>query len=83
MAGFESLPSEEEFIEWLDELAFKGEEVTRVMVLAGFKALSIDAFKKRFLLLFETQNTSLLSSMLWKLMGPREQFGQGWSMRSE
>ena len=55
MEGFDVLPTEVEFVEWLEEQVFKNEPEVRGTVLEGFKYLSIDTFRKRFLVTFGTE----------------------------
>ena len=59
------LPTEAEFVQWLEEQVFKKELEVRGTVLEGFKYLSIDTFRKRFLMTFGTEQElgALLSVM--------------------
>ena len=52
MDGFDALPSEAEFVQWLDETLFSKEPGTRAIAFNGFKYLNVDTFKKRFLISF-------------------------------
>jgi hypothetical protein len=71
MWEFATLPSEGEFEEWVVKTVFAGKEAALDRVLKGFKYLNIDAFRKRFLLTFDTreQAEELLTTM--ETHGPR------------
>jgi hypothetical protein len=57
MDGFLTLPSEGELQDWLVDKVFAGaEEQVRNTVFLGFKYLSVDLFRKRFLITFSTDD---------------------------
>ena len=56
MEEFGSLPSEEEFVEWLNTTVCRNKEVALVRALEAFKSLNIDVFRKIYLLTFETKD---------------------------
>ena len=57
MDGFLTLPSEGELQDWLVDKVFSGaEEQVRNTIFLGFKYLSVDLFKKRFLITFSTED---------------------------
>ena len=75
MAGFATLPTESELVEWLDTEVFKDEPGVRTEILGGFKYLSIDNFGKRFILTFEHEGC--LASFL-TIMGRQGEAGVLW-----
>ena len=65
MEGFEVLPTEEEYVQWLDDEVFKDEPGVMSLVLEGFRYLSIDNYGKKMLMTLttETQLQAFLSVM--------------------
>ena len=65
MEGFQVLPTEEEFVKWLEEEVFKDELDIMTLVLEGFRFLSIDTYCKKMLMTLstETQLQAFLSVM--------------------
>ena len=50
MDNFQTLPSEQELVDWLDEEVWKDEEDARTQVMEGFRFLSIEHWAKRMIL---------------------------------
>ena len=50
MEGFQVLPTEAEFVQWLEDKVFKDELGIMSLVLEGFQFLSIDTYCKKMLL---------------------------------
>ena len=55
MERFQTLPTEVEFVQWLEDVVFKEQVEARGTVLEAFKFLNIDSFRKRFLMTFENE----------------------------
>ena len=47
MEGFQVLPTEAEFVQWLEDEVFKDELGIMSLVLEGFQFLSIDTYCKK------------------------------------
>jgi hypothetical protein len=56
MDGFQTLPTEAEFVQWLEEQVFKEQADVRDIVLEQFAYLNIDTYRKRFLLTFHAEH---------------------------
>ena len=65
MEGFQVLPTEEEYVQWLEDEVFKDEWEVLTLVLEGFQYLSIDNYGKKMLMTLttETQLQAFLSVM--------------------
>ena len=50
MDEFQTLPSEQELVDWLEEEVWKDEEDARTQVMEGFRFLSIKQWTKRMIL---------------------------------
>ena len=55
MEGFQVLPTEEEFVQWLEDEVFKDELGIMSLVLEGFQFLSIDTYCKKMLMTLSTE----------------------------
>ena len=55
MDGFQTLPSEQEIVDWLEEEVLKVEEGARTQVMEGFRFLSIKQWAKRMILTVSTE----------------------------
>ena len=65
MEGFQVLPTEEEYVQWLEDEVFKDEWEVLTLVLEGFRHLNVDNFGKKMLMTLttETQLQAFLSVM--------------------
>ena len=50
MDNFQTLPREQELVDWLEKEVWKDEEVARTQVMEGFRFLSIEHWAKRMIL---------------------------------
>ena len=55
MDNFQTLPSEQELVDWLEEEVWKDEEDARTQVMEGFRFLSIEHWAKRMILTVSTE----------------------------
>ena len=70
MEQFGILPTEAEFEAWMISTVFKEDAAALEVVLAGFKYLNIDVFRKRFLLTFEEDNQAKAMLEVAETHGP-------------
>ena len=55
MDGFQTLPNEQEIVNWLEEEVWKDEEEARTQVMEGIRFLSIEQWSKRMMLTMSTE----------------------------
>ena len=75
MDNFQTLPSEQELVDWLDEEVWKDEEEARIQVMEGFRFLSIEHWAKRMILTVCTEEQ--VNSFL-EVMGKDGERGRLW-----
>ena len=76
MEGFQVLPTEAEFVQWLEDEVFKDELGIMSLVLEGFQFLSIDTYCKKMLMTLSTETQ--LQAFLTVMNKEGEQEGRLW-----
>ena len=76
MEGFQVLPTEAEFVQWLEDKVFKDELGIMSLVLEGFQFLSIVTYCKKMLMTLSTETQ--LQAFLTVMNKDGEQEGRLW-----
>ena len=77
MDNFQTLPSEQELVDWLDEEVWKDKEDARTQVMEGFRFLSIEQWAKRMILTVSAEEQVNTFLEVMRKVGERERLWPG------